>query len=240
MERREIIEQLQQKILTIQGNQKQTDEQLNIGLGQMESAFPGKIFPRGALHELISFSSEDASCTNGFISVVLGKLMQEKGCCIWISNKRKIFPPALKMFGIDPEHIVFVDTWKTKDILWTIEEAMKCDALTAVVGEIDELSFNDSRRLQLVAEKSKVTGFLHRQHPKTINALACVSRWKVTTLKSSLPGEMPGVGFPNWEIELLKVKNGNPDKWQIQWSSQGLKYITQPKESTGTYKIKIA
>ncbi len=223
----DIIEALQKQILTIQGNKPPADGSAQLGLGLMESAFPGNTFPQGAIHELVSFSQEDASCTNGFVSVVLNKLMQKGGQCIWISTRRKIFPPALKTFGVDPERILFVDAWKLKDALWVIEEALKCDALNAVVGEINEINFNDSRRLQLAVEKSKVTGFIHRHQPKQINALACVSRWKIKSAPSSLHNQMPGVGFPKWEVELLKARNGKPDKWTVQYAPQGLEYITE-------------
>src|ERR1043165_4252651 len=96
----DIIEALQKQILTIQGNKPPADGSAQLGLGLMESAFPGNTFPQGAIHELVSFSQEDASCTNGFVSVVLNKLMQKGGQCIWISTRRKIFPPALKTFGV--------------------------------------------------------------------------------------------------------------------------------------------
>jgi protein ImuA len=239
MARAEIIEQLQKQILTLQGGHRPGETRVSIGLGPIESAFPSKVFPNGVIHELISTSSEDASSTNGFISVVLGKLMREKGTCVWISNKRKIFPPALKTFGIDPERILFVDAWKTKDILWTIEESLKCEALTAVVGEMTEINFNDSRRLQLAVEKSRVTGFLHRQQTRVVNTLACASRWRIKTAPSILPAGMPGVGFPRWEIELLKVRNGKTGKWTMQWSPQGLEYIPE-QISTRSYELKIA
>ena len=42
----------------------------------------------------------------------------------------------------------------------TMEEALKCNRITAVLGEIKEISFKESRRLQLAAEQSRVTGFL--------------------------------------------------------------------------------
>jgi protein ImuA len=216
-----IIEQLQKQILSLQGNRQATDDlPLGIGLGFIEAAFPDKVFPRGAVHELISTSSETASCTNGFISVVLNKLMQQGGSCLWVSTvpRRSIFPPALKSFGIDPERILFVDTAKPKDTLWVLEEALKCNALNAVVGELSEISFNDSRRLQLAVESSKVTGFIHRYRPKSENIVACVSRWKITPLASSLPDALPGVGFPRWNVELSKVRNGQPGNWQVQWS----------------------
>lgn len=226
---RAIIEQLQQQIEKLQGNQiNSADYACKLGLGAMETAFPGKVFMKGAVHELISKSTEQATCTSGFISVILGKLIQNNGYCLWISHvpRRSIFPNALKVFGIDPERILFVDAAKTKDALWAIEEALKCDALTAVVGEISELSFNDSRRLQLAVEKSQVTGFIHRFKPKTENAVACVSRWRITPMVSEKT-DKPGVGFSRWYVELLKVRNGKPNNWQVQWSAKGLEYITQ-------------
>jgi protein ImuA len=29
---------------------------------------------------------------------------------------------------------------------------------------------------------------------------------------------MPGVGFPRWNVELLKVRNGKPGAWQIEFA----------------------
>lgn len=224
---RAIIEQLQQQIMKLQKNETHSAEQpLSIGLGIIESSFPGNVFAKGAVHELISNSAEEATCTSGFISVVLGKLMPNTGYCLWISTvpRRSVFPSALKGFGIDPERILFVDAGKTKDTLWAIEEALKCNALVAVVGEITELTFNDSRRLQLAVEKSHVTGFIHRFRPKTENAVACVTRWKIKPVTSAA-GETPGVGFSRWNIDLLKVRNGKTGNWEVQWSPKGLEYI---------------
>ncbi len=224
-----IIQQLQQQIEKLQGNQTHSaDHKVTLGLGDIEKAFPGKVFTKAAVHELISNTSEQAACTSGFISVILAKLIQQSGYCLWVSHvpRRSIFPNALKNFGIDPERILFVDAGKQKDALWAIEEALKCDALTAVVGEITELSFNDSRRLQLAVEKSQVTGFIHRFRPKTENAVACVSRWKIKPIASAISNNI-GVGYSRWHIELLKVRNGKPNEWQVQWSPKGLEYIEQ-------------
>lgn len=229
-----VIEALQRKILALQGYKQQEDQPSAIGLGLIETAFPNNIFPKATVHELISYNSEDAACTSGFIAMVLSKLMQPGASCLWISTvpRRSIFPPALKAFGVDPERILFVDTKRPKDTLWAIEEALKCNALPVVVGELNELSFNDSRRLQLAVERSQVTGFIHRFRPKTQNAVACVSRWKITALPSELPNGKPGLGFPRWNIELLKVRNGLPHSWQVQWSDKGLDYLEPGSSAT--------
>ncbi len=64
-------------------------------------------------------------------------------------------------------------------------------------------------------------GFLIRHQPKGINAIACMSRWRITPVASAWSDGMPGVGFPCWQAELLKVRNGKPGKWLLQWSADG-------------------
>lgn len=220
-----IIEQLQQQILKLQSNQTYTQEAQVVGFGCMEDAFPRGVFARGAVHELISHTPEAATCTSGFISAILNKLVHKDSCCVWVSTipRRSIFAPALKTFGIDPERVLFVDAATQKQTLWVLEEALKCSSLSAVVGELTELNFNDSRRLQLAVEKSGVTGFVHRFKPRTENAVACVSRWKITPSASDLSANI-GVGFANWNVQLLKVRNGQPGEWQVEWSPKGLGY----------------
>lgn len=229
---RTIIEQLQKQILNLQ-KRKQTSgaQPLTVGLGEMESAFPDKVFPTGVVHELISYSSEEAVSTSGFMSVVLSKLLHQGGYCLWISAipRRNIFPPALKAFGIDPGRVLFVDTSRPKETLWSLEEALKCDALVAVVGELTELSFKESRQLQLAVENSHVTGFIHRFRPKSENAVACVTRWKISPIASIVTPNTTGVGFPTWNVQLTKVRSGKPGSWQVQYTPKGLEYILPEK-----------
>ncbi|MBC7552922.1 MAG: Error-prone repair protein ImuA [Taibaiella sp.] len=220
-----IIQQLQREILSLQRHKGIPGQRLHTGLGDINKAFPDQTFPLGAVHEFISTNRENAAATNGFMAGLAGQLMQKGKLAVWISTKRTLFPPALNMFGIEPERIVFVDLWKQKEALWTIEEALKCNSLSVVVGELGELSFTESRRLQLVVEQSRVTGFIHRYNPKSENTVACVTRWKITQLASEVNG-IPGVGFPKWNVELLKVRNGKPGAWQMEWSAGSFKLIT--------------
>ena len=216
----EIIAQLQREILAREGFKPvPAGEGMDIGLGRMKSAFPNNIFPIGAVHEFSCARVEDAATSAGFIAAILGSLMRSGGVAIWISSRRTIFPPGLKIFGIEPDKIVFVDLQKQKDVLWVMEEALKCEGIAAVVGEMSELSFTASRRLQLAVEQSRVTGFIFRINPRNLNITASVTRWKITTIPSQLPDVMPGVGFPRWNVELLKVRNGRPGTWQIEWKA---------------------
>lgn len=201
------------------------NEQSKSGLGAIEEAFPGKEFPRAAVHEFISYDLGAAAATNGFMMGVAGKLMRESGVCVWVGAKRTVYPVALAQFGITPDRVIFIDPHRKKDALWTIEEALKCDALQLVVGEIGELSFMESRRLQLAVERSSVTGFIHRKNPRMENTVACVSKWKITPVTSIADDGMPGLGLPRWHVQLLKVRNGKPASWVLEWRNGTLYYV---------------
>jgi protein ImuA len=219
------VEKLQRQINALHLRKQVPGELKKLGLGALESSFPGGVFPRAAVHELISSTAQNSPCTTGFISLVLSRLLTSSSVCIWISDRQAVYPPALKAFGVAPEKIVFVNTIRQKDTIWAIEEAMKCTAVTAVVGELRELSFDESRRLQLAAEQSRVTAFIHRHQPRAENAVACVTRWRITPLESINDKKMPGVGFPRWHASLVKVRNGKPGSWRLQWSPAGLEYF---------------
>jgi len=232
----ELIQQLQKEVLSIQRLKKASGPNLNTGLWEVEKAFPDETFPLGAVHEFISNAKEDAAATNGFMAGLFNQLIK-KGTAVWVSNKRTLFPPALNMFGIAPERIIFIDLWRPKEVLWAIEEALKCNVLSAVIGELGELSFTESRRLQLAVEESSVTGFIHRYSSKE-NVTACVSRWKIKPLTSKTE-DMPGMGFPRWNVQLVKVRNGKPGTWQVEWSEGQFKQIScQPLSITQIQKRK--
>jgi protein ImuA len=214
----DIIARLQRDMLLLQGLKPALPgTAMDAGLGMMRHAFPNASFPVGAVHEFYCTHTESETATGGFVAGILHSLMQKGGACIWISSTNNIFPPALKSFGIEPDRIIFVYLQKQKDILWVMEEALKCEGLAGVVAEIKELSFIESRRLQLAVEQSRVTGFVIRHNPKYLNTTACVTRWKITSLPSALEDDVPGVGFPRWDVTLLKVRNGHPGNWQIEW-----------------------
>ncbi len=92
---------------------------------------------------------------------------------------------------------------------------------------MNELSFTNSRRLQLAVEQSNVTGFILRNNLRNVNTTACVTRWKITPLPSASADDMPGISFPRWNVELLKVRNGKPGSWQIEFAAGRFRHISK-------------
>lgn len=114
---------------------------------------------------------------------------------------------------------------REKDRLWTLEEALKCESLGSVIAEINELNFTESRRLQLAVEKSRVTAFIIRYRPKNMTT-SCVTRWNVRPLPTQKT-KLPGIGFPGWRVELLKVRNGKTGNWQMEWKKEKFHLVQQ-------------
>ncbi len=219
--KKDIVAELQRNILLWEGFKPlAAGKTVFAGLGEVEAAFPNGVFPTGTIHEFMCTEAEHAAACNGFISALLSTLMSNGGACMWIGASRKLFAPALAVFGITPDRIIFADLKKEKDVLWAAEEALKCSGLAAVVAEVQTIDFSGSRRLQLAVEQSRVTGFILRSNPRRVTATACAARWKILPLPSQLEEDMPGVGFPRWEVELLKVRNGMPGSWQLEWSGE--------------------
>ncbi|MGV3761431.1 ImuA family protein [Parapedobacter sp.] len=215
----EIVNRLKQDILCLQGFiPPDGGGAARIGLGPVEDAFPHAAFPSFGVHEFICRCREESAATSGFMGGLLAALMGGDGVCLWISASRMLFPPSLGTFGVRPDRIVFVDGARERDVLWAAEEALKCSGLSAVVAELQEMDFAQSRRLQLAVEKSRVTGLMLRNNPRIVGATACAARWRIAPLPSLLEDGLPGVGFPRWEVELLKVRNGNPGCWQLEWA----------------------
>ena len=226
--RAEIIDQLRRDVLVQRFSTPRAKLLSNVRFEPFSSAFHANQFPLGAIHEFICSSDETFTASAGFVSGILSSLMQNNGVSIWISSTKKMFPPAFIQYGIRPDKIVFINHNKPGDILWIMEEALRCKGLAAVICDTRELSFKQSRRLQLATEQSQVTGFVLRNKPRMINTTACATRWLISPAFSRKFQNIPGIGFPCWDVELQKVKNGKPQSWKISWSAGHFNHVQEP------------
>jgi protein ImuA len=237
--KKDLVSRLQKEILAAEGLQRLAYEpKSGIGLQVLEAAFPDHTFPRGGIHEFISPDTECAAATTGFITAVVGRLARQKGPCIWISRHTKVFAPALAAFGLPADQVIFIHPDKDKDLLWTTEQALKCTGIAAVIADVQELDLTASRRLQLAVEQSRVTGLLHRHQPRIMGNTACVARWQIQPLRSEEAG-LPGMGYPRWKVDLLKVRAGRPGSWVIDWVDGQFRIATQKVNRDVTKEIYI-
>lgn len=195
-------------------------ESVSFGIPEMDDAFPAGTFPLGAVHEFISNGHEDTAATLGFSSAIFASIAEKGGAILWITKTRSVFPPGLRIYGLDPEKIIFVELSRDKEVLWAMEEGLRTKGLAVVVGEVSDADLTATRRLQLAVEESGVTGFLMRIDPRKTGTSSCFTTWKIESIPSQFDNGMPGIAFPCWKVALLKVRNGTPKEWRVEWKGK--------------------
>lgn len=223
----DVFARLQREVLSLEGYKATAADADGIaGWGRINRSFPNGVFPRSAVHEFVCAQPEEAAAASAFVAGILSSLMHKGGATLWIGTNNRIFPPALKRFGVEPHRVFFLRLKNEKDVLWAVGEALRCRSLAGVVGELRDLSFTDSRRLQLAVESSGVSCFLLRHKPKNATT-AAVTRWRIKPLQSRVNDALPGIGFPRWQVDLLKVRNGKPGSWDLQWVGGRFRHATK-------------
>lgn len=240
--RAEIIAQLQQDILHMEGFRPAANPTMNSVLGPLRKVFPSGAFPLGVVHEFQlerEHKSSSMAASVGFIAAMASTMLSDGAVMFWVSAVRKVFPPSLMKFGVKPEQVIFVNIRKTRDVLWATEEAMKCSAVAAVVAEVGNLDLTTSRRLQLSVEKSQTTGFLIRSddHPGITSS---ASRWRITSAPSIDIDGLPGVGYPQWKVELLKLRGGMTHSWTIRYREGAFEEVLPQQEVTPARETRIS
>ena len=221
-EKQEILNGLRKQILLMEGFKEPVLAE-KPRLGRINEVFPNSVFPFSALHEFFCYNQEEIAASSAFIAGLISSRVSKLATVVWIGSSIKVFPPSLKWFGIEPHCVVFLHVKKEKDIPWALHEALTCSSLSAVVGELPEMSITASRRFQLAIEEAGVGCFILRRNPKNLLTTA-VSRWHIQPLPSLTEEGFPGLGHPRWKVNLLKVRNGKTGSWDVEWRSNGFLY----------------
>ncbi|HVA12951.1 MAG TPA: hypothetical protein VNF99_06860 [Stellaceae bacterium] len=189
---------------------------LPFGLRPIDDALPWGGLPLAALHEVESAgaASEDGAAA-AFLAGILARLTPARPV-LWCVQRADLHVLGLALAGLAASRLLLVRAPTEREILWAMEEGLRSRALAAVVGEVETLSTPASRRLQLAAEASGITGFVLHRRGETAAASAAVTRWRVAALPSVPVAGEPGIGRPLWRVELLRCRGGMPAAWNVE------------------------
>ncbi|MGH6981921.1 MAG: ImuA family protein [Stellaceae bacterium] len=189
---------------------------------EIDRRLPGGGLALGALHEVSGLGpdEEDGSAPAAFIAGLAARLDPVKPVLWCQSGDTDVYGPGLAACGLAPERLLLARARNATDLLWTMEEGLRTRALAAVVGEIADLHGPATRRLQLAAETSGVTGFALRRFrvPSTAARApnAAVTRWCVSPAPSERAAGEPGLGRPRWRLELWRARGATPANWIVE------------------------
>jgi protein ImuA len=87
---------------------------------------------------------------------------RDGGAIVVLDRDRRFYPPAADLFGIDLHDLLVIHPTQHRDMLWAIDQALRCPAVAAVWAPLQQLASQDFRRLQLAAQAGHSLGILIR------------------------------------------------------------------------------
>ena len=191
------------------------------GIAPIDQALGGGL-ARAALHE-IAASTESAITAATHFALGLASHGKEPRAVLWIAEDLGLlengapYGPGLDDLGLSPERLVTVAAAKSRDVLWAMEEALRCRPVGVVIGDMrsaDRLDLVASRRLSLAAGQRDVCAFLFRTAPGT-DASAAATRWIVAPAPSR--ANAAGPGPPRFSVHLTRNRRGPLGSWLLEW-----------------------
>lgn len=177
----------------------------------VDAALPWNGLPLACLHEVMATDTAGG----GFCAMLLGRLAC-RGPVLWCLNQGDPpYAPGLAAYGLSPDRLLLAACPDDREVLWTMEEALRCPAVGGVVGEVRSIDFTAGRRLQLAAEAGGVTGLLLLPAEGRSGGGA-TTRWRVAA-SASRPTPWGGLGPARWHLALERCRGGMPRTWTVEW-----------------------
>ena len=167
------------------------------------------------LSEVFPQTPADAGAT-GFL---LSRLPRTQAPILWVQDRisrKEAGRPALAGIGL-MRPVIMVDLSRAADVLWAMEDGLRCRSLGAVVGEVwgdpPALDFTATKRLAMRAEAGDVACWLVRRAASP-DLSAARDRWRITSLPSAAhPHDAQSPGDPRWSLDLFRSRRSKPGQW---------------------------
>ena len=204
----------------------------------------------GALHEVAAAREAETAVASGFALALATRMASWRGAAIgnscdararnderavsvtsgrhvlWIAEDLSLaengapYGPGLDGIGIAPERLITVAAARERDVLWAMEEALRCRAVGMVIGEmrprdIDQVA---TRRLALAAAAGNALGLILRTAPDD-GPSAAATRWIIGAAPSLNAERSHGVGPPRLLARLVRNRRGHLGAWIVEWNS---------------------
>ena len=219
-----MIEQLRQRLQALQKTAGIADgaSVLPLGIAAIDGTLGGGL-ARGALHEIAAVSEAHLAAATGF---ALGLVVRGRRRVCWLAEDMALAEsgaphgPGLDAFGLRPERLLTVAAAHRCDLLWAMEEALRCRAVHAAIGELrdGEIDPVALRRLSLAAGESGALALLLRSAPAR-GVSTAATRWIV--------GAAPQ---DRLAVELVRNRRGPLGAWILEWSDSDEHFILAPAQ----------
>jgi protein ImuA len=186
------------------------------------------------VHELAPTLPIHLGAAAGFAAALASCASGGRGQVLWIATGYAAgegggpYGPGLDLFGLSSARLLMLRVPKPIDVLWAMEEGLRCRAISCVIAEMTgEAAIADltaTRRLALAARdgvSARNSGFgLLIRHKPSIVPSAAATRWDIASALSApdaLARRTSGLGRTRFDLSLRKNRRGPVGRWIMEW-----------------------
>jgi protein ImuA len=200
----------------------------------MQKSLVGQVHQTAPVSHTLCEVFPSTATDAGAVGFVLSGLLRTHAPILWVQDRlsrKEAGRPYLAGIGVQ-RPIIMVDLSRAADVLWAMEDGLRCRALGAVIGEVwgdpAALDFTATKRLALRAEAADVPCWLIRRAASP-NLSAARDRWRIASLASAPhPHDLGSPGAPRWTLDLFRSRRKKPGKWvaTYDWTADRLDLAT--------------
>jgi protein ImuA len=197
---------------------------LSLRVAAIDDALGGGL-ALGALHELAPTLPAHGGAAAGFALAIAALAHTQSRQVLWIQSAfarteaGALYGSGLDCFGFPMDRVLMLVVARASDVLWGMEEALKCRAVMTVIAEFtDDKRSTDLtvlRRLSLAARAGGGLGLLLR-HRTSSAPSAAVTRWEVASALGPRD-RFGGLGRTTFSLSLTKNRYGPLGRWILPW-----------------------
>ncbi len=166
-EARQVVARLGEQIRGIQSTVRRTGPVISSGSTTLDRCMPHGGFLGGTILELTTPHGLPVGATSIALNIAKHAVESEPESGSGTINQRApmagkyvvvieppapYYPPALEHLGLPLERVIGLRPSNYADLLWSLDQALRCPAVGCVIAHIDRLDDRAARRLQLATE----------------------------------------------------------------------------------------
>jgi protein ImuA len=223
----------------VNGRTKSARVHVETGVPDMDEVLGGGL-ARATIHELMPRSVQDLGAAAGFAFGLAARAQETGAHTLYIQHDftsaetGRPYLPGLRLSGFDTTSLIYLHVPRAEDVLWAMNEALKCRGFSAVIAEFPAhtrvLDLTATRRLALAAQEGLGLGLILR-HAAAIEPNAATTRWLVSAA-ASRSDPFGGMGAPSFRLDLVKNRFGNSGQWQVEWHAHDRSFELAPARIT--------
>lgn len=126
------------------------------GFDPLDAALPGGGWPANVLMEMVVPAWGIGELR--LLLPLMRALQRQGGWLVWITPPYLPYAPALADLGIDLSRVLLIEPKRDRDVLWSMEKALRASSSGMVLAWPPKLNHNQIRRLQLAAQAGQSLG----------------------------------------------------------------------------------